>query len=77
MPAAAAAAVMLLSHVRLCEHMNCSTPGLPVHHQHPEFTQAHIHRVGDAILPSHPLSSPSPSAPLSASESFPMSQLFA
>ena len=43
--------------------MNRSTPGLPVHHQLPEFTQAHIHRVGDAIQPSHPLSSPSPPAP--------------
>ena len=44
----------------LCNPMNCSTPGLPVHHQLPEFTQTHIHRVGDAIQPSHPLSSPSP-----------------
>ena len=43
--------------------MNCSTPGLPVHHHLPEFTQTHIHRVGDAIQPSHPLSSPSPPAP--------------
>ena len=43
--------------------MNCSTPGLPVHHQLPEFTQTHVHRVGDAIQPSHPLSSPSPPAP--------------
>ena len=43
--------------------MNCSTPGLPVHHQLPEFTQTHIHQVSDAIQPSHPLSSPSPSAP--------------
>ena len=43
--------------------MNCSMPGLPVHHQLPEFTQAHVHRVGDAIQPSHPLSSPSPPAP--------------
>ena len=40
--------------------MNCSTPGLPVHHQHTEFTQTHVHRVSDAIQPSHPLSSPSP-----------------
>ena len=40
--------------------MNCSTPGLPVHHHLPEFTQTHIHQVGDAIQPSHPLSSPSP-----------------
>ena len=43
--------------------MNCSTPGLPVHHQLPEFTQTHVHRVGGAIQPSHPLSSPSPPAP--------------
>ena len=43
--------------------MNCSTPGLPVHHQLPEFTQTHVHRVGDAIQPSHPLSFPSPPAP--------------
>ena len=47
----------------LCDPMNRSTPGLPVHHQLPEFTQTHIHWVGDAIQPSHPLSSPSPSAP--------------
>ena len=47
----------------LCDLMNCSTPGLPVHHQLPGFTQTHIHRVGDAIQPSHPLSSPSPPAP--------------
>ena len=46
----------------LCDLMNCSTPGLPVHHQLPEFTQTLIHRVGDAIQPSHPLSSPSPPA---------------
>ena len=43
--------------------MNCSTPGLPFHHQLPEFTQTHVHRVDDAIQTSHPLSSPSPSAP--------------
>ena len=43
--------------------MNCSTPGLPVHHQFPEFTQTHVHRVSDAIQPSHPLLSPSPPAP--------------
>ena len=42
----------------LCDPMNCSTPGLPVHHQLPEFTQTHVHRVGIAIQPSHPLSSP-------------------
>ena len=47
----------------LCDPMNCSTPGLPVHHQLPEFTQTHIHQVSDAIQPSHPLSSPSPPAP--------------
>ena len=44
----------------VCDPMNRSTPGLPVHHQLPEFTQIHIHRVSDAIQPSHPLSSPSP-----------------
>ena len=42
--------------------LNCSMPGLPVHHQLPEFTQTHVHQVGDAIQPSHPLSSPSPPA---------------
>ena len=47
----------------LCDPMNRSTPGLPVHHQRPKFTQTHVHRVGDAIQPSHPLSSPSPPAP--------------
>ena len=44
----------------LCGPINRSTPGLPVHHKLPEFTQTHFHRVGDAIQPSHPLSSPSP-----------------
>ena len=52
--------VQLLSRVRLCDPMNRSTPGLPVHHHLPEFTQTHIHRVRDAIQPSHPWSSPSP-----------------
>ena len=47
----------------LCDPMNHSTPGLPVHHQLPEFTQTHVHRVSDVIQPSHPLSSPSPLAP--------------
>ena len=47
----------------LRDPMNCSTPGLPVLHQLPEFTQTHVHRVSDAIQPSHPLSSPSPPAP--------------
>ena len=55
----------------LCEPMDCSTPGLPVHHQLPEFTQTHVHWVGDAIQPSRPLVSPSPPA-LSASGSFQM-----
>ena len=47
----------------LCDPMNCSTPGLPLHHQLLELTQTHVHRVGDAIQPSHPLSSPFPPAP--------------
>ena len=47
----------------LCDPKNRSTPGLPVHHKLPEFTQTHVHLVGDAIQPSHPLSSPSPPAP--------------
>ena len=46
----------------LCDPMNRSTPGLPVHHKLPEFTQTHMHRVSNAIQPSHPLSSPSPPA---------------
>ena len=46
----------------LCDPMNRSMPGLPVHHQLQEFTQTHVHRVSDAIQPSHPLSSPSPPA---------------
>ena len=48
------------SYPTLCNPMNCSTPGLPVYHQLPEFTQTHVHRVSDAIQPSHPLLSPSP-----------------
>ena len=47
----------------LCNAMSRSTPGLPVHHQLPEFTQTHVHRVSDAIQPSRPQSSPSPPAP--------------
>ena len=47
----------------LCDPVNRSTPGLPVHHQLREFTQTHIHRVGDAIQPSHPLLSPFPPDP--------------
>ena len=63
----------------LCDPMNHSTPGLLVHHQLREFTQTHVHRVSDAIQPSHPLSSPSPPAPNPSQQSgsFPMSQLFA
>ena len=49
----------------LCDPVNHSTPGLPVHHQLPEFTQTHLHQAGDAIQPSHPLSSPSPTPNLS------------
>ena len=62
----------------LCDPMNRSTPGLPVHHQLLESTQTHVHRVGDAIQPSHPLI-PFSSCPQSfpASGSFQMSQLFA
>ena len=62
----------------LCDPMNRSTPGLPVHHQLPEFTQTHVHRVGDAIQPSRPLLSPSPPAPNPSQHQslFPMSQLF-
>ena len=47
----------------LCDPMNCSPPGLPVHHHLPEFTQTHVQGISDAIQPSHPLSSPSPPAP--------------
>ena len=47
----------------LCDPMNCSMPDLSVHHQLPEFTQTHVHRAGDAIQPSYPLSSPSPPTP--------------
>ena len=62
----------------LFDPMNCSTPGLSIHHQLPEFTQTHVHRVSDAIQASPPLSSPSPPAPNpSQHQSFPVSQLFA
>ena len=62
----------------LCDPMNCSMPGLPVHHQLLELIQTHIHRISDAIQSSHPLSSPSPPAPNpSQHQSFPMSQIFA
>ena len=46
----------------LCNPMDCSTPGFPVHHQLLELAKTHVHQVGDAIQPSHPLSSPSPPA---------------
>ena len=63
----------------LCDPMNHSMPGFPVNHQLSEFTQTHVHRVGDAIQPFRFLQSPSPSCPqsLPASGSFPMSQHFA
>ena len=51
--------VQSLSRVRLCKPVDCNMPGLPVHHQLPEFTQTHVHSIGDAIQPSHPLSSAS------------------
>ena len=54
--------VQSLSGVWLCNPMDCSMPGFPVHHQLPELTQTHVHRVGDAIQPFYPLSSPSPPA---------------
>jgi len=57
--------VQFLSCLILCDPMDCSTPGFPVHYQLPEFTQTHVHWVGDAIQPSHPLSSPSPAFNLS------------
>ena len=63
----------------LCNSMGCRTPGFPVHHQLLELAQTHVHQVSDAIQPSHPLSTPSPSTYQSfpASRSFPMSQFFA
>ena len=62
----------------LCDPMDCSTPGFPVHHQLPEPAQTQVHRVSDAIQPSHPLSSPSPPTfSFPASGSFPVSQFFA
>ena len=57
--------VQSLSHVRLCDTMDCSTPGLPVHHQLRGFTQTHVHWLSDAIQPSHPLSFPSSAFSLS------------
>ena len=52
--------VQSLSRAQLCDPMDCSMPGFPVHHQLPELTQTHVHWFGDGIQPSHPLSSPSP-----------------
>ena len=61
----------------LCDPMDCSTPGFPVHHELPELAQTHVHRVGDGIQPSHPLSPPSPPAfNLSQHQVFSMSQFF-
>ena len=54
--------IQSLSRVQLCKRMDCSTAGFLVHHQLPEFTQTHVHQVGNAIQPSHPLSFPSPPA---------------
>ena len=69
--------VQSLSCVRLCNPMNCSTPGFPVHHQLPELAQTHVHWVADAIQPYHLLLSPSPSAfNLSQHRSCPLSQFF-
>ena len=64
-PTSGVSSVQSLSHVWLCDHMDCSMPGLPVHHQLLEFIQNHVHWVGDAIQPSHPLLSPSPAFNLS------------
>ena len=63
----------------LCDPVDCSTPGLPVRHQFSEFTQIYVHWVGDAVQPSHPLSSPSPPAPNPSQHQglFKKSQLFA
>ena len=70
--------VQSLSRVRLCDPMNRSTPGLPVHHhQLPELTQTHVHQVRDAIQPSHPRSSLAPPAPNPSQYQSPISQLFA
>ena len=71
--------VQLLSCVQLCHPMDCSAPGFPILHQLPELAQTHVHLVGDAIQPSHPLSSPSPPSCnlFPASGSCPVSQFFA
>ena len=58
------------SHLTLCDPMDCSMPGFPVHHQLLEFTQTHVHWVGDAIQPSHPRSSPSSAFNISQHQGF-------
>ena len=70
---------VILSCLPLCDPMDGSTPGFPVHHQLPDLAQMHVHQVGDAIQPSHPLSSPSlPTLNLTQHQGlFPMSQFFA
>ena len=69
--------VQSLSHIQLWDPMDCSTPGFPIHHQLPELAQSHVHRVGDAIQPSHPVI-PFCSCPQSypASGSFPTNKFF-
>ena len=62
LPSCHSVSSVIQSCLTLCDPMNHSMPGLPVHHQLPESTQTHVHWVGDAIQPSHPLSSPSPPA---------------
>ena len=74
--AAAAAGKSLQSCPTLSDPMDCSTPGLPIHHQLPELTQTHVHWVSDAIQPSHPLLFPSLPQSFPASESLQMSQFF-
>ena len=69
--------VQSLNCVRLCDPLDCSTPGIPVHLQILELAQTHVHWVSNAIQPSHSLSSPSPPSFNPASGSFPWSQLFA
>ena len=70
--------VQSLIRVWLCDPMDCSMPGFPIHHQLPELDQTHVHLVGDAIQPFRPLSSPSPPTfnLFSASGSFLMTQIF-
>ena len=81
-PSSASSSVQSISELKcptLCNPIDCSTPGFPVHHQLPELAQTHVHQVGDAIQPSHPLFVPFSSCLQSfpAFGSFPMSQFFA